>query len=94
MGKKNNTTGDSASSSTAKRTRKIDASNSKIELETFEDNKLDEAEFHESITRQYTGTSQPGSLLNSEEKPRLKRALKARHVSSNHIGSNIKSLIS
>jgi amino acid permease len=75
---KNNTTEDNASSSTAKRARNM---NSKIELETFENNKLDESEFHETISGRYTGSTPAGSLLNNEEKPRLKRALKARHVS-------------
>lgn len=78
-----NTNEDNASSGTAKRTRKMTDTNSKIELETFETNKLNQAEFHETISREYSGSSHPtaGSLLNSQEKPRLKRALKARHVS-------------
>lgn len=64
------------------RIRKQDASNSKIELENV-DNKnqhVFQAEFAEDISRQYSQSTPPGSLLNEPKKPTLKRALKARHV--------------
>lgn len=88
MSKNNNNSQDGGSSaSSAKermRTRKTDSSN-KIELEQI-DHKNDistthQEEFREDITRQYSRSTQPGSLLNEQEKPHLKRALKARHVS-------------
>lgn len=82
----NNDTSSSASTTKERmRTRKSDSSN-KIELEQI-DNKNDistlhQEDFREDVTRQYSRSTQPGSLLNQEEKPHLKRALKARHVSN------------
>lgn len=86
---KNNTSSQDAGSSASSakermRPRKTDSS-SKYELEQM-DHKNDmsithQEEFREDITRQYSQSTQPGSLLNEQEKPHLKRAFKARHVS-------------
>ena len=86
--------GSSASSTKERmRPRKTDSSN-KIELEQI-DHKNDistthQEEFREDITRQYSRSTQPGSLLDEQEKPHLKRALKARHVS---LGCGIESRV-
>ncbi|CAO0803084.1 unnamed protein product [Mucor circinelloides] len=96
MSKNNNNSQDGGSSaSSAKermRTRKTDSSN-KIELEQI-DHKNDistthQEEFREDITRQYSRSTQPGSLLNEQEKPHLKRALKARHLTMISLGGTI-----
>lgn len=65
------------SSSTLRRNRTETNNSSKIELEEKGGTHVLQAEFAEDITRQRTN----GSLLNEQEKPHLKRSLKARHVS-------------
>ena len=88
MSANNNSSQDAGSSaSSAKermRTWKTDSSN-KFELEQVDHKNgtstTHQEEFREDVTRQYSQSTQPGSLLNEQEKPHLKRALKARHVS-------------
>lgn len=77
-----NTGDDSSSSKEHMRVRKQDAFHqNKMELETM-DQKVYQTEFAEDLSRTYSRSTPSGSLFSTEpEKPRLKRALKARHVS-------------
>ncbi|KAI8638955.1 amino acid permease-domain-containing protein [Parasitella parasitica] len=96
MSKNSSTAQDAGSSASISnehmRTRKSDAP-SKIELEQMDDKNdistTHQEEFREDISRQYSRSTQPGSLLNDQEKPRLKRALKARHLTMISLGGTI-----
>lgn len=73
-------TGDDPSSKERMRVRKQDVSQNKIELENMDNKHAFQNDFAEDLSRPYSRSSPPGSLLNEPEKPHLKRALKARHV--------------
>jgi amino acid permease len=66
--------GDSSNESVRARKHEL----SKIELENMDKTEAVYTESVDSFSR--SGNSRPGSLLVEDEKPHLKRALKARHV--------------
>ncbi|KAG2211164.1 hypothetical protein INT47_006283 [Mucor saturninus] len=84
-----NTGDESSSSKDRMRVRKSD----KVELHSVDGAKNNHyhTEFAEDLSRSYSRSTPPGSLLSNTEleKPRLKRALKARHLTMISLGGTI-----